>query len=157
MEILSPTSYLTNTTGWPAGADEEVRWTPAENKAFENALALFDDNTPDRWHKVAAMVPTKTVLDVIRHYKELEDDVTSIEAGLVPVPGYSCHVSSPHFTLEYWGGSHHPPLPLPLHLQSIEEISRRSPARRTRTEKRRPVDRGRAQAVLDGAEEVWER
>ncbi|GER28091.1 duplicated homeodomain-like superfamily protein [Striga asiatica] len=131
MEILSPTNYLTNTTGWPPAGADEVRWTPAENKAFENALALFDDNTPDRWHKVAAMVPTKTVLDVIRHYKELEDDVTSIEAGLVPVPGYSCHVSSPqYFTLEYLGGPHHhhPPYPFPFN-----QSSRKSPAVRLPT------------------------
>ncbi|KAG6401395.1 hypothetical protein SASPL_138251 [Salvia splendens] len=95
MEILSPSSYFSNSS-WLL---DDSRWSAAENKLFENALALFDENTPDRWQKVAAMVPGKTVGDVIRQYKELEDDVSSIEAGLIPVPGYT--TSSP-FTLE-WG------------------------------------------------------
>ncbi|KAH6765671.1 Homeodomain-like transcriptional regulator [Perilla frutescens var. hirtella] len=103
MEILSPTpsSYFSNSS-WLLDESRSTRWTPAENKLFENALALFDENTPDRWQRVAAMVPGKTVPDVIRQYKELEDDVSSIEAGLIPVPGYS--TSSP-FTLE-WGSGH---------------------------------------------------
>ncbi|KAL2238312.1 transcription factor DIVARICATA isoform X2 [Sesamum indicum] len=101
MEILSPSSYF-STSSWLLDESRSTRWTPAENKAFENALALFDENTPDRWQKVAAMVPGKTVGDVIRQYKELEDDVSSIEAGLIPVPGYA--TSSP-FTLE-WGSGH---------------------------------------------------
>ncbi|KAG8371468.1 hypothetical protein BUALT_Bualt13G0090700 [Buddleja alternifolia] len=101
MEILSPTSYFSNSSWLLDESKITARWTHAENKAFENALALFDENTPDRWQKVAAMVPGKTVVDVIRQYKELEDDVTSIEAGLVPVPGYS---TSAPFTLEWGSG-----------------------------------------------------
>ena len=64
---------------------------------FENALALHDKDTPDRWHKVAQMIPGKTVGDVVKQYKELEADVGKIEAGLVPIPGYG---TSP-FTLEW--------------------------------------------------------
>ncbi|PIN02032.1 Zuotin [Handroanthus impetiginosus] len=101
MEILAPSSFFSNSSWFPEESSS-TRWTPAENKAFENALAMFDENTPDRWVKVAAMVPGKTVGDIMRQYKELEDDVSSIEAGLIPVPGYT--TSSP-FTLE-WGGSH---------------------------------------------------
>ncbi|KAK3026306.1 hypothetical protein RJ639_040994 [Escallonia herrerae] len=99
MEILSPASYLSNSS-WLLEESKSTRWTPAENKLFENALAKFDKETPDRWQKVAAMVPGKTVADVKQQYKELEDDVSSIEAGLFPTPGYS---TSP-FTLE-WGNS----------------------------------------------------
>ncbi|XP_076946950.1 transcription factor DIVARICATA-like [Bidens hawaiensis] len=77
-------------------------WTPLENKLFENALAKFDKDTPDRWQRVAEMVPGKTVADVMKQYKELEDDVTSIEAGLYPKYGYNCTTSS--FTLE-WGNN----------------------------------------------------
>ncbi|KAL3581622.1 hypothetical protein D5086_015954 [Populus alba] len=55
---------------------------------FERALAIFDEHEPDRWLKVAAMIPGKTVNDVIKQYKELEEDVCDIEAGRVPVPGY---------------------------------------------------------------------
>lgn len=60
-----------------AASGEGATWTAAENKAFENALAVYDDNTPDRWQKVAAVIPGKTVSDVIRQYNDLEADVSS--------------------------------------------------------------------------------
>ncbi|XP_031101368.1 transcription factor DIVARICATA-like [Ipomoea triloba] len=104
MGILSPDSSYLSSSSW---FHEGTKWSPAENKAFEKALALYDKDTPDRWERVAEMVPGKTVGDVIRQYKELEDDVTSIEAGLmdlIPIPDYT--TSSP-FTLE-WGGAHRP-------------------------------------------------
>ncbi|KAK1373140.1 Transcription factor DIVARICATA [Heracleum sosnowskyi] len=66
-----------------------TKWTSEENKQFENALALFDKDTPDRWYDIAAMIPGKTVNDVIKQYKELEEDISVIEAGLIPVPGYA--------------------------------------------------------------------
>ncbi|CAK9148366.1 unnamed protein product [Ilex paraguariensis] len=100
MEILSPASSFSSSR-WLLEDSKSTLWTPEENKKFENALALFDNDTPDRWQKIAAMVPGKTVGDVMKQYKELEDDVSSIEAGLVPIPGYS---TSP-FTLE-WGNCH---------------------------------------------------
>lgn len=98
-EILSP-SYV-STANWPDDESKSMKWTPAENKMFENALALYDKESPDRWLKVAAMIPGKTVEDVIKQYRELEVDVNNIEAGLVPIPGYT---TSP-FTLE-WVNSH---------------------------------------------------
>nr|GMD69282.1 transcription factor DIVARICATA-like [Ipomoea batatas]GMD73420.1 transcription factor DIVARICATA-like [Ipomoea batatas]GMD73422.1 transcription factor DIVARICATA-like [Ipomoea batatas] len=87
----SSSSYLSNSSWIVEESNKSTKWTPAENKAFENALALYDKDTPDRWEKVAEMVPGKTVGDVIRQYKELEDDVSSIEAGLMdlPVPVYA--------------------------------------------------------------------
>ena len=107
MEILSPTSYSpnsnTNNYNWLMGDNRNTRWTPEENKLFENALAVHDKDTPDRWHKVAAMIPGKTVGDVIKQYEELEVDVCNIEAGLIPLPGYSTSAStatSP-FTLDW--------------------------------------------------------
>ncbi|GMP49159.1 hypothetical protein CsSME_00016230 [Camellia sinensis var. sinensis] len=100
MEILSPASNLSN-SNWLFEESRSTNWTPAENKLFENALAVYDKETPDRWQRVAAMIPGKTVRDVMKQYKELEDDVSSIEAGLVPNPWDN---SSP-FTLE-WGNSH---------------------------------------------------
>nr|Q8S9H7.1 RecName: Full=Transcription factor DIVARICATA [Antirrhinum majus]AAL78741.1 MYB-like transcription factor DIVARICATA [Antirrhinum majus] len=102
MEILAPSSYFSSSSWFLEESRSTTRWTAAENKAFENALAVFDENTPNRWERVAERVPGKTVGDVMRQYKELEDDVSSIEAGFVPVPGYS--TSSP-FTLE-WGSGH---------------------------------------------------
>ncbi|KAG6382800.1 hypothetical protein SASPL_157490 [Salvia splendens] len=51
MEILSPSSYFSNSS-WLL---DDSRWSAAENKLFENALALFDENTPDRWQKGSSL------------------------------------------------------------------------------------------------------
>lgn len=80
---------------------EETKWSSEENKMFEEALALFDKETPDRWYNVAAMIPGKTVKDVIKQYRELVEDITDIEAGLIPVPGYTTNTSSNSFTLDW--------------------------------------------------------
>ncbi|KAL5128975.1 Transcription factor DIVARICATA [Glycine soja] len=100
--LSSPTSCTPNSnTNWLVeNNSRSTKWTPEENKLFENALAVHDKDTPDRWHKVAEMIPGKTVVDVIRQYKELEVDVSNIEAGLIPVPGYSSTAISP-FTLDW--------------------------------------------------------
>ncbi|XP_057482870.1 transcription factor DIVARICATA-like [Actinidia eriantha] len=100
MEILSPASFLSG-SNWLFEEIRSTRWTPAENKMFEDALAVYDEATPDRWQKVAARIPGKTVWDVMKQYEKLEEDVSSIEAGLIPIPGYC---ASP-FTLD-WGDSH---------------------------------------------------
>ncbi|KAA8549365.1 hypothetical protein F0562_001049 [Nyssa sinensis] len=73
MEILSRASYLPN-SNWLLEESRSTKWTRAENKIFENALAQYDKDTPDRWQKVAALIPGKTVVDVMKQYKELEDD-----------------------------------------------------------------------------------
>lgn len=105
MEVLSPSSssYPSSSMNWFTNNDNKARWTPAENKMFENALALNDKDTPDRWLRVARMIPGKTVEDVMRHYRELEVDVSNIEAGLIPIPGYNTSPSP--FTLE-WVNNH---------------------------------------------------
>ncbi|KAL5740440.1 hypothetical protein ACOSP7_029328 [Xanthoceras sorbifolium] len=100
MEILSPASYFQN-SNWLFQESKGTKWTPQENKQFENALAYYDKDTPDRWIKVAAMIPGKTVGDVIKQYRELEEDVSDIEAGLIPIPGYG----SDSFTLEWVNGN----------------------------------------------------
>jgi len=69
-------------------------WTKEENKMFERALAIYAEDSPDRWLKVASMIPGKTVLDVMKQYSKLEEDVFDIEAGRVPIPGYPA-ASSP--------------------------------------------------------------
>ncbi|KAI3667005.1 hypothetical protein L6452_42047 [Arctium lappa] len=102
-EILSPTSYFGGSTLFFEGT-KETEWTPEENKRFEDALALFDKETPDRWHNVAQLIPGKTVVDVINHYRKLEEDISEIEAGVLVVPGYS---SSDPVTLE-WVANNHP-------------------------------------------------
>ncbi|KAH9614927.1 hypothetical protein KSS87_001893 [Heliosperma pusillum] len=99
MGAVYPASLLTNCNhNWLfEGGCNSTIWTKEENKKFESALAIFDEKTPDRWYKVAAMLPGKSVRDVMKQYEELIEDVSDIEAGLVPIPGY---LSSP-FTLEW--------------------------------------------------------
>ena len=89
--------YDCSSTGWLFGGVKGSKWSQEENKLFENGLALHDKDTPDRWIRVAEMIPGKTVRDVIDHYRELEEDISDIEAGLIPIPGYT----SSAFTLEW--------------------------------------------------------
>lgn len=107
--LLPPTAPCfwqqdTHPVFWRRGGGGDA-WTAEENKLFEKALALIDRNAPDRWEKVAEMLPRKTVDDVMNHYHDLENDVGYIEAGLVPFPHYSSSVvPSSGFTLEDWDG-----------------------------------------------------
>lgn len=64
------------------------KWTWLQNKQFEDALAVYDKDTPDRWRKVASMVENKSPEEVRSHYNILLEDIASIEAGLVPFPNY---------------------------------------------------------------------
>lgn len=68
----------------------EANWTKDENMMFLSALAVYDKDTPDRWIKVAALIPRKSSQDVENKYREFLEDVTEIEAGQVSIPGYGC-------------------------------------------------------------------
>ncbi|CAN6337443.1 unnamed protein product [Urochloa humidicola] len=90
MEMLPPAPYFAAAAAGggrflpgPPGA-----WTQEENKVFERALARVDWDAPDRWERVAAMLPGRMVSDVVAHFDDLENDVCFIEAGLVPLPHY---------------------------------------------------------------------
>ncbi|KAL4291075.1 hypothetical protein GQ457_14G024510 [Hibiscus cannabinus] len=97
MEALFSTSFMANVDWFDLHQDsQKTCWTKEENKRFEHALAIYGEDVPNRWTKVAEMIPGKTVSDVIKQYRELEEDVSDIEAGRVPIPGY---LGSP-FTLE---------------------------------------------------------
>ncbi|GLT92120.1 hypothetical protein SLE2022_099740 [Rubroshorea leprosula] len=63
-------------------------WTPKQNKLFENALAIYDKDTPDRWINLARAVGGKSVEEVKRHYDMLVEDINQIESGQVPLPNY---------------------------------------------------------------------
>ncbi|XP_061349709.1 protein RADIALIS-like 4 [Gastrolobium bilobum] len=63
-------------------------WTTKQNKKFENALAIYDKDTPDRWQNLARAVGEKTVEEVKRHYEMLVEDLKQIEEGHVPLPNY---------------------------------------------------------------------
>ncbi|KAG6672397.1 hypothetical protein I3842_16G055400 [Carya illinoinensis] len=63
-------------------------WTAKQNKLFENALAIYDKDTPDRWQNLARAVGGKTVEEVKRHYQDLVEDLKQIETGHIPLPNY---------------------------------------------------------------------
>ncbi|KAF5792487.1 putative transcription factor MYB-HB-like family [Helianthus annuus] len=58
-----------------------------QQKLFENALAVYDKDTPDRWQNIAKATGM-TVNEVIRQYRLLIEDVAQIESGKVPLPKY---------------------------------------------------------------------
>ncbi|KAK4786900.1 hypothetical protein SAY86_010733 [Trapa natans] len=70
-----------------SNSSQSTSWTAEQNKQFEDALAIYDKDTPDRWEKVARAVG-KTVDEVKKHYQILLEDVQNIESGLVPFPKY---------------------------------------------------------------------
>ncbi|XP_030546999.1 transcription factor SRM1-like [Rhodamnia argentea] len=68
----------------------DCSWSREQDKAFENGLVTYLENLADRWEKIAADVPGKTVEEIKRHYEILVDDVNRIESGCVELPPYSC-------------------------------------------------------------------
>lgn len=64
-------------------------WSHHQNKLFENALAIYDTDTPDRWRKLANAVGGKTEEEVKNHYEKLVEDIKHIESGNVPLPNYN--------------------------------------------------------------------
>lgn len=105
IKFLSPSSHFPN-PNYFFEENNQTKWTPEENKQFETALALFDKDTPDRWYNVTAMIPGKTVSDVIKQYRELEEDVGYIESGLIPLPGYYDSDKSDVFALKRMNDQH---------------------------------------------------
>ncbi|KAG2625537.1 protein RADIALIS-like 3 [Panicum virgatum] len=72
------------------GSSSSRGWTQRQNKQFECALAVYDRETPDRWHNVARyMGGAKSADEVRRHFEQLVADVAQIEAGRVPFPRYA--------------------------------------------------------------------
>lgn len=64
-------------------------WSREQDKAFENALATYPEDDADRWEKIAADVPGKTVDEIKHHYELLVEDISQIESGCVPLPSYN--------------------------------------------------------------------
>ncbi|XP_050944746.1 transcription factor SRM1-like isoform X1 [Cucumis melo] len=64
-------------------------WTRHQDDLFERALVLVPDNSPDRWIKIAALVPGKSAADVRYHYDVLVSDVLNIDSGRVELPNYA--------------------------------------------------------------------
>ncbi|XP_019226303.1 PREDICTED: protein RADIALIS-like 5 [Nicotiana attenuata] len=64
-------------------------WTAKQNKKFEEALALYDKDTSDRWNNIARCVGGKSAEEVRRHYELLVKDIMQIENDQVPLPNYT--------------------------------------------------------------------
>ena len=77
-----------------SSSGRQSSWTSKQNKLFENALAIYDKDTPDRWHNVASMAGGKSPDEVKKHYEILLEDLNCIEAGQVPYPNYRSSGSS---------------------------------------------------------------
>ncbi|KAI4347803.1 hypothetical protein L6164_008585 [Bauhinia variegata] len=65
-----------------------THWTWHENKVFENAIAVVPEDLPNRWEKIAAQLPGKSLEEIKDHYDALVRDVKDIESGLVELPDY---------------------------------------------------------------------
>ncbi|KAL4360893.1 hypothetical protein GQ457_04G004470 [Hibiscus cannabinus] len=70
-------------------AGNNSEWSREQDKAFENALATYPEDSSDRWEKIAADVPGKTLEEIKEHYELLVDDVNRIVSGYVPLPSYN--------------------------------------------------------------------
>ncbi|KAE9618771.1 hypothetical protein Lal_00047885 [Lupinus albus] len=73
-------------TRWPT---QPCRWTHHQDKLFERALLVVPEDAPDRWVKIAELVPGKSVAEVKEHYDDLVHDVFEIDSGRVSVPEYT--------------------------------------------------------------------
>ncbi|KAF1863330.1 hypothetical protein Lal_00031330 [Lupinus albus] len=69
--------------------DGSSEWSWEQDKAFESALVTHPEDAPDRWEKIAADVPGKTVEEIKQHYELLLEDINQIESGRVPLPSYN--------------------------------------------------------------------
>ncbi|WZZ37964.1 hypothetical protein YC2023_034223 [Brassica napus] len=63
-------------------------WSREDDIAFERALASYTDESEEKWEKIAADVPGKSVEQIKEHYEVLVEDVGRIESGCVPLPDY---------------------------------------------------------------------
>ncbi|KAJ4883200.1 Duplicated homeodomain-like superfamily protein [Raphanus sativus] len=63
-------------------------WSREDDIAFERALASYTDESEEKWEKIAADVPGKSVQQIKEHYELLVEDVSRIESGCVPLPSY---------------------------------------------------------------------
>ncbi|KAE8677872.1 Transcription factor DIVARICATA [Hibiscus syriacus] len=72
------------------------KWSRDQDKAFENAIATYPEDCSDRWEKIAAAVPGKSLEEIKEHYEILVEDVNRIESGCVPLPPYDSDGSAGH-------------------------------------------------------------
>lgn len=64
-------------------------WTREQDKEFENALNIYEQDSPTRWDQIAAVVSGKDAVEVKRHFEILQEDINLIDSGRVALPNYS--------------------------------------------------------------------
>ncbi|KAG6602250.1 Transcription factor DIVARICATA [Cucurbita argyrosperma subsp. argyrosperma] len=74
---------------WTTMTQSSTQWTRSEDKLFEEALVVVPADLPDRWQRVADLVPGKLPREVKDHYEALVYDVLEIDSGRVELPSYS--------------------------------------------------------------------
>lgn len=79
----------------PADESSSSVWSREQDKKFEKAIATYPEDSSDRWEKIAAQVPGKSVEDIKDHYQLLVDDVNQIESGFIQVPCYNSSSDDP--------------------------------------------------------------
>ena len=57
-------------------------WSGDEQKKLEQALRTFPANTPERWERIAEVIPTRSKKDCMIRYKVRKKSINSI-----PFPG----------------------------------------------------------------------
>ena len=73
----------------PSSPNSGPNWTAKQNKLFENALAMFTSEEPDRWRRIAKLVGGTSEEEVKRQYEILQEDIKRIESGKIPLPKYA--------------------------------------------------------------------
>ncbi|XP_039041237.1 transcription factor DIVARICATA-like [Hibiscus syriacus] len=69
--------------------DSTTQWTRLEDKLFEDALVIFQEETSDWWQRIADRIPGKSAREVKEHFDVLVHDVYEIDAGRIEVPNYA--------------------------------------------------------------------
>ncbi|OAY57020.1 hypothetical protein MANES_02G064100v8 [Manihot esculenta] len=67
---------------------QNSNWTLEQHKLFEDALAIYDKDTPDRWSNIAKAVGRTTEEEVKLQFEILVSDISDIESDKVPLPNY---------------------------------------------------------------------
>lgn len=66
-----------------ATTPEDAPWTADEQKLLEQALKTYGSNTPERWDKVASLIPSRTKKECMRRYKELVEMIKAKKAAQI--------------------------------------------------------------------------
>eukprot|EP00622_Pseudochattonella_farcimen_P006158 FR741923.1.p1 GENE.FR741923.1~~FR741923.1.p1 ORF type:complete len:159 (+),score=15.28 FR741923.1:100-576(+) len=85
LQAVSPREVVTQMPGGAPQADERKGdadpWSQEEDLILENAVALVAEGDPQRWSKIASMLPSKSPQEVEARYQRLLVSIMRIEMG----------------------------------------------------------------------------